>query len=44
MKYLGMYQFSKSDNFMKGKSRFTRDKKVADTILTNIKEASVWGG
>lgn len=39
--YQGMYQYSKSDKFMQGKDRFTKNKKFADTILTTQKEGVV---
>ncbi len=39
--YQGMYQYSKSDKFMKGKDRFTKNKELADTILTTPKEGVV---
>lgn len=32
-KYLGTYEYSKSNNFMKNKSRFEYDKKVSNTLL-----------
>lgn len=38
---VGTYQFSKSDNFMQGKSRFQAGKDVSDTILTTPKEGVV---
>lgn len=38
---VGTYQFSKSDKFMQGKSRFQAGKDVSDTILTTPKEAVV---
>lgn len=37
-KMIGTYQYSKSDNFMKGKDRLQIDKEVADTLLTSPKE------
>lgn len=40
-KYEGMYQYSKSDCFMKNKDRFTKDKELADTLQTNPKEGVV---
>ena len=40
-KYQGMYQYSKSDKFMQGKDRFTKNKELADTILTTPKEGVV---
>lgn len=40
--YKGMYQYAKSDNFMKGKDRFTKDKDVSDTLQTNLKEGVVF--
>ena len=39
--YQGMYQYSKSDKFMQGKDRFTKNKELADTILTTPKEGVV---
>ena len=39
--YQGMYQYAKSDNFMRGKDRFTKNKELADTILTIPKEGVV---
>lgn len=39
--YVGTYQYSKSDNFMKGKDRLQFNKNVADTILTTPKEGVV---
>ena len=39
--YQGMYQYSKSDNFMHGKNRFTKNKELSDTILTKPKEGVV---
>lgn len=39
--YQGMYQYAKSDNFMEGKDRFTKNKELADTILTTQKEGVV---
>lgn len=39
--YEGMYQYSKSDCFMKNKDRFTKDKELADTLQTNPKEGVV---
>ena len=39
--YQGMYQYSKSDKFMHGKDRFTKNKELADTILTTPKEGVV---
>lgn len=39
--YQGMYQYSKSDKFMQGKDRFTKNKELADTILTTQKEGVV---
>ena len=41
MKLIGTYQFSKSDNFMKGKDRFQQDKNVSDTLQTSPKEGIV---
>lgn len=38
---VGTYQFSKSDNFMKGKDRFQQDKNVSDTLQTSPKEGIV---
>ena len=40
--YKGMYQYAKSDSFMKGKDRFTKDKDVSDTLQTNLKEGVVF--
>lgn len=34
-KYLGTYEYSKSNNFMKNKSRFEPDKKVSNTLLAS---------
>lgn len=39
--YQGMYQYSKSDKFMQGKDRFTKNKELANTILTTQKEGVV---
>lgn len=39
--YQGMYQYAKSDKFMQGKDRFTKNKELADTILTTPKEGVV---
>ena len=39
--YQGMYQYSKSDKFMNGKDRFTKNKELADTILTTPQEGVV---
>jgi len=39
--YQGMYQYSKSDKFMKGKDRFTKNKEFADTLVTIPKEGVV---
>lgn len=39
--YQGMYQYSKSDKFMEGKDRFTKNKEFVDTILTTPKEGVV---
>lgn len=39
--YQGMYQYSKSDKFMQGKDIFTKNKELADTILTTQKEGVV---
>lgn len=39
--YQGMYQYSKSDKFMKGKDRFTKNKEFADTLVTTPKEGVV---
>ena len=39
--YQGMYQYSKSDKFMQGKDRFTKNRKFADTIVTTQKEGVV---
>ena len=38
---VGTYQFSKSDNFMKGKDRFQPGKDVSDTLQTTPKEGVV---
>lgn len=38
---VGTYQYSKSDNFMKGKNRFQKGKEVADTLCTIPKEGIV---
>lgn len=38
---VGMYQYDKSDTFMKGKDRFQKDKKIADTLCTAPKEGVV---
>ena len=40
---VGTYQFSKSDNFMKGRDRFQEGKNTSDTLQTNPKEAIVNG-
>lgn len=40
-KIKGMYQYSKSDCFMKNKDRFTKGKELADTLQTNPKEGVV---
>lgn len=40
--YLGTFQFSKSDNFMRGKNRLSIGKKVSDTLQTTQKEAIVY--
>lgn len=37
----GTYQFCKSENFMKGKNRFQKDKDVSDCLQTNQKEGIV---
>ena len=34
-KYLGTYEYSKSNNFMQNKSRFEPDKKVSNTLLAS---------
>lgn len=39
---IGTYQYSKSDNFMKNKSRFNEGKDISDTILTSPKEGVVY--
>jgi site-specific DNA-cytosine methylase len=39
--YQGMYQYSKSDKFMHGKDRFTKNKEFADTLVTIPKEGVV---
>lgn len=38
---VGTYQYSKSNNFMQGKSRFKKGKEVADTLQTTDKEGVV---
>lgn len=40
--YIGTYQFSKSDKFMKGKNRFQIGKNISDTLQTTQKEAVVF--
>ena len=39
--YLGTFQYSKSDNFMKGKDRLQIDKQTSDTLQTTQKEGVV---
>ena len=39
--YVGIYNFSKSDNFMGGRDRFQANKETANTILTTQKEGVV---
>ena len=39
--YKGMFQYSKSDQFMKGKDRFQNDKEVSDCLTTDVKEGVV---
>ena len=39
--YEGMFQYSKSDTFMKGKDRFQKNKQVSDCITTDVKEGVV---
>lgn len=39
---VGTYQYSKSENFMKGKSRFNFGKEVSDTIQTTQKEGVIY--
>ena len=39
---VGTYQYSKSDNFMKGKSRYNFAKEVSDTIQTTQKEEVIF--
>ena len=39
---VGTYQYSKSENFMQGKSRFKEGKEVADTLQTTDKEGIVY--
>lgn len=41
MKYIGMFQYAKSDKFMNGKNRFTKDKLIADCLQTSQKEGPV---
>lgn len=38
---VGTYQYSKSENFMKGKDRFQENKEVSDTLQTTPKEGIV---
>ena len=40
-KYLGTYNFTTSDNFMHGRDRFSANKEVSATLLTQPKEAIV---
>jgi DNA (cytosine-5)-methyltransferase 1 len=40
-KYLGTYNFSASDNFMHSRDRFSENKEVSATLLTQPKEAIV---
>ena len=40
-RYLGTYNYSYSDNFMHGKDRFSENKEVSSTLLTQPKEAIV---
>lgn len=42
-KYIGTYQYSKSDNFMQGKDRLQLGKEVSDTLQTSQKEGIVNG-
>ena len=39
--YKGMFQYSKSNKFMKGKDRFQNDKEVSDCLTTDVKEGVV---
>ena len=39
--YKGMFQYEKSDNFMKGKDRFTKNKELSDCLVTYPKEGVV---
>lgn len=39
--YLGTYQYSKSDNFMKGNDRYRPNKEIPDTLQTTQKEGIV---
>ena len=39
--YHGMFQYDKSDQFMKGKDRLTENKKIADCLVTYPKEGVV---
>lgn len=39
--YVGTYNFSASDNFMHGRDRFSENKEVSSTLLTQPKEAIV---
>ena len=39
--YHGMFQYDKSDQFMKGKDRLTKNKKIADCLVTYPKEGVV---
>ena len=39
--YKGMFQYDKSDNFMKGKDRLTENKQIADCLVTYPKEGVV---
>lgn len=38
---IGTYHYAESDNFLRGKSRFTKDKNVSSTIQTQPKEGIV---
>ena len=39
--YKGMFQYDKSDNFMNGKDRLTKNKQIADCLVTYPKEGVV---
>lgn len=41
LNYLGTFQYSKSDNFMKGKDRYQPNKEISDTLQTTQKEGIV---